>query len=201
MCFSRAQATEDGLAMKDNRDSLRAELKAIREAQSAIDTAAVNESDADKQTRRELLAVIDANKKKRAAFRQTCREGKAKFEAEIVRLHAIEQHDNSATESEDESGELVAQVAAAQKKLDKVRLQLAKRNKMVAMFQRKLDDVPGRAELTQYQKRFVELYDQVAAKHIETKKFYMLHNTLDDTRVQLEMELKLLNNVYDSYMM
>lgn len=36
----------------------------------------------------------------------------------------------------------------------------ARRNREIAILQRKIDEVPSRAELTQYQKRFLELYSQ-----------------------------------------
>lgn len=36
----------------------------------------------------------------------------------------------------------------------------ARRNREIAILQRKIDEVPSRAELTQYQKRFIELYSQ-----------------------------------------
>lgn len=42
----------------------------------------------------------------------------------------------------------------------RVRLQLAKRNRTIASLTRQLDDVPERSELTQYQRRFMELYHQ-----------------------------------------
>lgn len=45
-------------------------------------------------------------------------------------------------------------------KLKVVRLQLAKKNQIVAKLQRQLDDVPNRAEMAQYQRRFLELYNQ-----------------------------------------
>lgn len=41
-----------------------------------------------------------------------------------------------------------------------LRLQLAKKNRIIACLQRQLDDVPNRAELAQYQRRFLELYNQ-----------------------------------------
>jgi len=40
-----------------------------------------------------------------------------------------------------------------------MRLQLAKKNRIIASLTRQLDDVPGCSELTQYQ-RFIELYNQ-----------------------------------------
>ena len=44
--------------------------------------------------------------------------------------------------------------------ITRVRLQLAKKNRIIASLTRQLDDVPGRSELTQYQRRFMELYNQ-----------------------------------------
>lgn len=44
--------------------------------------------------------------------------------------------------------------------VQKLRLLLAKRTRSIAALQRQLDEVPGRAELAQYQRRFLELYNQ-----------------------------------------
>jgi len=44
-----------------------------------------------------------------------------------------------------------------------------------------------------------ELYDQVDAKNIEAKKFYVLYNQWEDSRVQLEKEFSLLNSIMDSF--
>uniref|UniRef100_A0A8B9GK61 Coiled-coil domain-containing protein 93 n=1 Tax=Amazona collaria TaxID=241587 RepID=A0A8B9GK61_9PSIT len=84
-------------------------------------------------------------------------------------------------------------------KLQKIRLLLARRNREIAILQRKIDEVPSRAELTQYQKRFIELYSQVSATHKETKQFFTLYNTLDDKKVYLEKEVNLLNSIHDNF--
>lgn len=39
----------------------------------------------------------------------------------------------------------------------------------------------------------------VAAKHKETKQYYTLYNTLEDTRMYMQKELSLLNSISDSY--
>ena len=36
----------------------------------------------------------------------------------------------------------------------------ARKTREIALLQRKIDEIPTRAELTQYQRRFVELYNQ-----------------------------------------
>uniref|UniRef100_A0A671T8R6 Coiled-coil domain-containing protein 93 n=1 Tax=Sinocyclocheilus anshuiensis TaxID=1608454 RepID=A0A671T8R6_9TELE len=75
----------------------------------------------------------------------------------------------------------------------------ARRNREIAILRRKIDEVPSRAELTQYQKRFIELYSQVSATHKETKQFFTLYNTLDDKKVYLEKEVNLLNSIHDHF--
>uniref|UniRef100_A0A7N8YPD1 Coiled-coil domain-containing protein 93 n=1 Tax=Mastacembelus armatus TaxID=205130 RepID=A0A7N8YPD1_9TELE len=75
----------------------------------------------------------------------------------------------------------------------------ARKNREIAVLQRKIDEVPSRAELTQYQKRFIELYGQVSATHKETKQFFTLYNTLDDKKVYLEKEVNLLNSIHDNF--
>ena len=53
------------------------------------------------------------------------------------------------------------QLEADNKKLRKVRLLLGKKNREISSLQWQIDDVPSRAELSQYQRRFIELYNQV----------------------------------------
>jgi len=43
------------------------------------------------------------------------------------------------------------------------------------------------------------LYSQVSAKHKETKQFYTLYNTLDDTKLYLSKEVNLLNSITDNF--
>ena len=54
------------------------------------------------------------------------------------------------------------QLEADKEKLQKIRLLLARKNREIALLQRKIDEVPSRTELTQYQRRFIELYNQGA---------------------------------------
>lgn len=60
-------------------------------------------------------------------------------------------------------------------------------------------DQPGPAELAMYQRRFLELYDQISANTIETKQFYDFYNTLIDSKQYIEKEVNLLNSVLDNY--
>lgn len=53
--------------------------------------------------------------------------------------------------------------------LQLVRLHLAKKNRAIVSIERKLDNIPDRTELSQYQRRFVELYSQGKVKHLHRK--------------------------------
>uniref|UniRef100_A0A671TU35 Coiled-coil domain-containing protein 93 n=1 Tax=Sparus aurata TaxID=8175 RepID=A0A671TU35_SPAAU len=123
---------------------------------------------------------------------------------EMVRLQQnieeLKTESGQDTDEEKERNQLIdKQYNTDREKLQKIRLLMARRNREIAILQRKIDEVPSRAELTQYQKRFIELYSQVSATHKETKQFFTLYNTLDDKKVYLEKEVNLLNSIHDNF--
>uniref|UniRef100_A0A4W3HI70 Coiled-coil domain-containing protein 93 n=1 Tax=Callorhinchus milii TaxID=7868 RepID=A0A4W3HI70_CALMI len=164
---------------------------------SALEVA---ESQADSGLLEKLRALVTMNedlKSQEQEFRTHCREEMARLQQQIESLKAETGNDESA---EKEHKELIEQqYKGDQEKLQKIRLLLARRNREIAILQRKIDEVPSRVELTQYQRRFVELYSQVAATHKETKQFFTLYNTLDDKKVYLEKEVSLLNSIHDNF--
>jgi len=89
--------------------------------------------------------------------------------------------------------------AMGKKKLKKIKQLLVKRNRDIALIERKIDDIPERSELTQYQRQFVELYEQVASKFTETRQYFTFYNTLEDTKAYLSKEVAILNSINDSY--
>ena len=62
----------------------------------------------------------------------------------------------------------------------------ARKNREISALQRKIDEVPSRAELSQYQRRFVELYNQSTYQH--TLPTYTLQRTPDFTIPLTEVE-------------
>jgi hypothetical protein len=78
-------------------------------------------------------------------------------------------------------------------------LLLAEVNLEVSSSIRTIDDVPTRTELIQYERRFVELYQQVSYKLEETRKYYDIYNTLDTTLGFLQKEIKLLNSIHENF--
>uniref|UniRef100_T1JCX3 Coiled-coil domain-containing protein 93 n=1 Tax=Strigamia maritima TaxID=126957 RepID=T1JCX3_STRMM len=146
---------------------------------------------------RSLVAMNDCLKKQEQDFKAHCKEEMHRLTNDLDEL----KNENEGGDAEDlERSELVeTQLRTDKEKLNKIRLLLAKKNREIAVIQRKLDEVPSRAELGQYQRRFIELYNQVAATHKETKQFYTLYNTLDDSRLYLAKEVKLLNSILETF--
>ncbi|XP_003214938.2 coiled-coil domain-containing protein 93 isoform X2 [Anolis carolinensis] len=157
------------------------------------------ESQADSNVLQKLRALVAMNenlKSQEQEFRAHCREEMARLQQNIESLKAEASEDGE----EKEPAKIIdQQYKTEREKLQKIRLLLARRNREIAILQRKIDEVPSRAELTQYQKRFIELYGQVSTTHKETKQFFTLYNTLDDKKVYLEKEVNLLNSIHDNF--
>ncbi|XP_072903680.1 coiled-coil domain-containing protein 93 isoform X3 [Hemitrygon akajei] len=146
---------------------------------------------------RELVTMNESLKDQEQQFRNHCREEMARLQQNIESLKSAA--GNEEAELKEHSELIEQQYKEDRVKLQKIRLLLARRNREIAVLQRKIDEVPSRAELTQYQRRFIELYNQVSATHKETKQFFTLYNTLDDKKVYLEKEVNLLNSIHDNF--
>jgi len=84
-------------------------------------------------------------------------------------------------------------------KIDKLRQALAKKNQDISSIVRAIDEIPARAELLQYERRFVELYELVNEKLKETRKYYELYNTLEDSHRYLSQEVSILNSISEGF--
>ncbi|KAK6485198.1 coiled-coil domain-containing protein 93-like isoform X2 [Huso huso] len=172
-------------------EKLHKELSALEELECHADSSVL-------QKLRALVAMNENLKNQEQEFRTHCREEMTRLQQSIENLK-IESGDDDGEQKE--RNQLIdKQYNTDREKLQKIRLLLARRNREIAILQRKIDEVPSRAELTQYQKRFIELYGQVAATHKETKQFFTLYNTLDDKKVFLEKEVNLLNSIHDNFL-
>uniref|UniRef100_A0A8C9U5W2 Coiled-coil domain-containing protein 93 n=1 Tax=Scleropages formosus TaxID=113540 RepID=A0A8C9U5W2_SCLFO len=174
LCTSATELTE----------KLDKELSALEEEEAQADSSVLEKL-------RGLVAMNENLKNQEQEFRSHCREEMTRLQQLIENLK-MEMGENGSDEKE-QNKLIEKQYNVDREKLQKIRLLLARRNREIAILQRKIDEVPSRAELTQYQKRFIELYGQVSATHKETKQFFTLYNTLDDKKVFLEKEV---SNIY-----
>ncbi|XP_062517530.1 coiled-coil domain-containing protein 93-like [Corticium candelabrum] len=149
------------------------------------------------QQLRNLVAMNESLKQQEKHFKAHCKEEMSRLQKEIQRL---ESGDDFGDPEERQRLEMISsQYEVDRAKFQKIRLLLARRNREIALLQRKIDEVPSRTELNQYQRRFIELFNQMAATLTETKKFYTLYNTLDDKKLYLQKEVSLLNSIHDNF--
>uniref|UniRef100_A0A8C1G5N5 Coiled-coil domain-containing protein 93 n=1 Tax=Cyprinus carpio TaxID=7962 RepID=A0A8C1G5N5_CYPCA len=156
------------------------ELNSLEDVESQADSGLLEKL-------RALVAMNENLKHQEQTFRSHCREEMTRLQQNIEELKL--EYGEEGDEKKVGSLYFVLLTSPLQ----------ARRNREIAILQRKIDEVPSRAELTQYQKRFIELYSQVSATHKETKQFFTLYNTLDDKKVYLEKEVNLLNSIHDHF--
>lgn len=157
-----------------------------------LDNMEINEEN------QKILAHVQELILKNEKMKQLETEFKEKCKKELAELQERIQKAEISTPDED-IAENQKLLDVEQERLKSLRLQLAKKNRAYVSMNRQLDNIPDRTELAQYQRRFLELYNQVSATHRETKQFYTLYNTLDDTKLYLEKEMSLLNSIYENY--
>lgn len=171
-------------------------LKEINKLKEKSDFKAKSEANLTEEDK-ELLNLIE----KKLLLIETLAEQEKEFKdyckAEKLRL------ENMIREAEEYDGMsddgMVDEVTTLEAQLAETRMSLAKVSRSEAKLHRLIDQVPSRPELNQYQRRFVELYDQVSAKYKETKQYYTLYNSMSDQHEYLNKELKLLDSILEGY--
>ncbi|CAK8676877.1 unnamed protein product [Clavelina lepadiformis] len=185
-----AELTKKLINLKGQKQSMEEKIQEFEEV----------EQNANKDTLQNLRNLISMNenlKQQEALFKHHCKEESARLNGEKEKL---KDESNLQTATDDDNISIInKQWKEDTNKLAKIRLLLAAKSRQAASLTRKIDEVPTRAELTQYQRRFVELYDQIASTHIETKQFYTMYNTLDDSERYLEKEADLLDSIFDNF--
>ena len=117
-------------------------------------------------------------KAQESAFKANCKRQLANLQAQLKDVSASGGADDEESAKIKEIEDMHVKVMA---KYDKLRQLVAERNLAIAAKVRLIDDIPTRTELIQYERRFVELYSQVALKLGENKKYFETYNTLEDT--------------------
>ncbi|KAK0422628.1 hypothetical protein QR680_007684 [Steinernema hermaphroditum] len=176
--------------LKTECDTLESQLKEIKEASESVDEETITSI-------RELLVEHDEIKERDSQFKKQCKEELAILSHEVESLKAI--CEGKKADKESVTAHILNQKKAdLLEQLKALRLDSADITREVAQLQRQLDSVPSNAELNQYQRRFIELYNQMATRHRQTKQFFTLHNTLLDVRNFMKREIDLLNSIDNS---
>ena len=60
---------------------------------------------------------------------------------------------------------------------------IAEQNRYITALQRKIENWPSKIELSQYHKRFTELYESINDKFEENRRYISLFNTKEEVRI------------------
>lgn len=145
---------------------------------------------------RSLIALNENLRSQETKFKSNC---KRQLQSLKEQIETIKGEVSEASTSGGEASVVNDTFNQLQAKLIKVKQLLAKRNRDISLIERKIDEVPERSELAQYQRQFVELYEQVASKFTETRQYYNTYNTLEDSKSYLAKEVSILNSINDSF--
>lgn len=148
---------------------------------------------------RDLVGLNESYKGQEAAFKASCKAQMADLQAKTKEVDASTAAEGGEDDESRKLREIEDMHGKVQEKYNRLRQLLAAANLEVATSARIIDDVPTRTELIQYERRFVELYQQISWKLEETRKYYALYNTLETTLSFLQKEAKLLNAISDNF--
>ena len=148
------------------------------------------------QALKRLVSLNESLRAQEASFKVSCKSQVQEYQAMIK---AFDETDNDNTEENKKLKDIEDMHTKVLLKYNKLRQVLAETNLEIANTSRCIDDIPTRSELIQYERRFVELYSQVAWKLEETKKYYDMYNTLDTTLENLQKEVKVLNSISENF--
>ncbi|KAH9425929.1 Coiled-coil domain-containing protein 93 [Dermatophagoides pteronyssinus] len=177
--------------------TLKEKLKKLDEKSEQLKEFEMNENESEKSEKIQLTELLNVLRKQKSELKQHCREEKQRLEQQIEMID--KRQSNNDQRNNDRLKEIDQELTMYNERHTNVKKDLSSINKKLAIIQRKFDDIPNRTELAQYQKRFLELYNQLSAKHNETKKFYTLYNTLSDERMYLEKEFNLINSILENF--
>jgi DNA repair exonuclease SbcCD ATPase subunit len=186
--MSHAQEERDGAA--EYNDKLRAQIEKLKE----LEGAASQQEELKKL--KQLVGLNESLKAQEKAFKESCKTQMADLKAKLAAVESGDDEDSEENAKLKDIEEMHTKMLA---KYNRLRQMLAETNLEVANSSRHIDDIPTRSELIQYERRFTELYSQVAWKLDETRKYYALYNTLDSKLEFLQKEVKLLNSISDNF--
>ena len=145
-----------------------------------------------------LLALTERQASQKAEFKRECAKQMRQMQLELEELRR-----ERSAEDDDEEAAKLAEIerlhAGETAKAEQMRRLVGQKGRESMLLARQLDDVPSAAELMQYERRFRELYSQVASKLDETRRYYALYNTLEEKKGYLSKEVSLLNSIHETF--
>lgn len=138
-----------------------------------ISESPVTEEDLQKVYRKDQL------KNNIKDFKKKCRDERDRLELELERIRKKnedlekEEHVQMLKAIEDKYNQEYEKLMQSKKKI-------AEQNRHLTALQRQIENYPSKIELSQYHKRFTELYESINDKFEENRKYVSLFNTKDE---------------------
>ena len=195
---SSSAAAEAVATLETKKKTLEGTLEALQQRQEEIGAEEGKSSQKVELGRLKELVLLNENlRAQEASFKAGCK-------AQLLDMNErIKASASGAEEEQSEENKKLSSVEAMHDKVmskyNSLRSVLAETNLEVSNSARVIDDIPTRSELIQYERRFVELYQQVAWKLEETRKYYAMYNTLDSSLGFLQKNVKILNSVTETF--
>ena len=155
---------------------------------------------ADDPALKELLPHVEKKhglNKKLKDFKEACTKEREALRREAEQAQAAAE---KASQLDQSDQTLLTENKLVTSKAQELQQEVSKASRAALFLGRSLDDIPNSYELTQYQKRFLELYDLVQLNLQETRSHYNTYNTLSDTKEYLHKEAKLMGSIYKGFM-
>jgi len=185
-------------ARKETEDKAAA-IKALVMALEAEDLRLEKECSAHPQDAlAQLKALVmkrEGYKQQEKKFREDCAAQRKAMEDELSALNEI-----AANSDEEKRLQKIMESFTHAQAIYKEKLaERAHISRLVSSQQRKIDDVPTRSELIQYERRFEELHRLNVFKLTEIKKYVNVYNNLKTVLEFLQRNIKLLNSISENF--
>ena len=193
-----ALANISGLQSKleQAKADLKKQRKMIAKGEKMITGLNEKEAQCDKAELASLKRLVTLNeslKDQESSFKKNCKGQMKRLTSQLDKVGEEENADNDEVKRLVKIEELYK---SETKKNDKVTESVSRKNREIMYFTRKIDEVPTRTELLQYERRFTELYDQIQIKLDETRKHYATYNALSDAIKYANKEIETLDNMH-----
>jgi len=191
---SQVRIVEESEAVLEQQ---RAALARVTSELQKLKTLETPENQKDIALLESLVSLNQRLEEQEETFRAHCNEQRRVL---VARCKNFEEEGGGLPPEEyDRLLKVEALFASESERLSKLKGLLARKTQQCHVLKRKIDDVASRAELVQYERRFVELYEQIAATLEETRRYYTKYNTLTDTHKFLTKEISILNSISSKY--
>jgi hypothetical protein len=153
------------------------------------------ENAADLRMLKGLVSLNENLKQQEKDFRASCAK-------ERKRLQDLLANDQLTPEDEEELQriEMIEQTHKEDsEKLSALKSISAKKTRDIVMVKRRIDEIPSRTELSQYQQALLDLYEQIDAKLNETRQYFSTYNTLSNTLEFWQSEVTLMESISTNY--